>query len=330
MPGSISAIKTFRKNLNITAALLLFTFPVQIIASLLSLYLTKAFHGSLSPFISDFFLPQFIFPILLAVIVIASSMALLRVKPQQVFPVHKLKAADVILAIFIFLAASIAVSTAAAFIEGLIDPNGSWIASYDQGMVAPQGPTEILLYILAVAVLPALCEEGMYRGIVLGSLKPLNKKIAVIVSAVLFGFMHCTIQQIPVAILIGLLLGYFCIRYNSILLPIILHFANNLISIICQVVYGTWGAEIYSLFDLFLTCFFFIGGCISLIIYIIKQKNEVRQVAVLGDHAPLNPKPVLSDSKATLATVTSVAFWINIIAMILCTILYNMVLLNMQ
>lgn len=80
---------------------------------------------------------------------------------------------------------------------------------------------------LYVGFIAPLFEEFLYRGVVLRSLQKFGKPFAIIGSALLFGFMHGNIVQIPLGIGIGLILGYLAMHY-SIWLTMILHMANNL------------------------------------------------------------------------------------------------------
>ncbi|WP_240541983.1 CPBP family intramembrane glutamic endopeptidase [Bifidobacterium sp. CP2] len=81
---------------------------------------------------------------------------------------------------------------------------------------------------LYVCLLAPICEEMIFRGVLLKSLKPLGKNFAIITSAVMFGFFHGDIVQGVFAALSGLLLGYLAMEY-SLVWSIALHFFNNAI-----------------------------------------------------------------------------------------------------
>lgn len=84
-----------------------------------------------------------------------------------------------------------------------------------------------VIYFVAVAIVPPIIEEFIFRGAILGSLRKHGDALAIIVSAVLFGFMHGNFIQTPVTFLTGLILGYLTVKTNSIIPAIILHFVNN-------------------------------------------------------------------------------------------------------
>ena len=83
----------------------------------------------------------------------------------------------------------------------------------------------MLLYASLVA---PISEEIIFRGFVLRSLQPYGPKLAIGVSAFLFGLMHANIIQTPFAFFAGLVLG--CVAYNyGILWSMGLHLFNNFV-----------------------------------------------------------------------------------------------------
>ncbi len=105
-------------------------------------------------------------------------------------------------------------------------PSSSGASHY--GMTATQG---VLLFI-STAVVPALCEELLFRGAIFSALLPYGKTTAVLVSAVLFGLMHQNIAQIFYTTMAGVVLGVLCARSGSIWAGVLLHFFNNFIAVI--------------------------------------------------------------------------------------------------
>ncbi len=88
-----------------------------------------------------------------------------------------------------------------------------------------------LINIFITAVLPGICEETAHRGMLLKGLSGHGQTRALIISSLLFGFMHMNIEQFFYATLIGLLVGYIAIICDSIYPAIIVHFMNNAISV---------------------------------------------------------------------------------------------------
>ncbi|MBQ1950793.1 MAG: CPBP family intramembrane metalloprotease [Clostridia bacterium] len=106
------------------------------------------------------------------------------------------------------------------------------------GIESPKTPdllaptiTSFLLNLLVVAVLPALLEELVFRYYVLRTLRPYGDGLAVLLSSLLFGLMHGNVAQIPFAFLVGIALGWLYVATDRIWLSIVVHFANNALSL---------------------------------------------------------------------------------------------------
>ncbi|QJA08333.1 CPBP family intramembrane metalloprotease [Romboutsia sp. CE17] len=87
----------------------------------------------------------------------------------------------------------------------------------------------LLLNILIVACMPAVCEEIFFRGFLLSAFRNNKKsyKSAIIITGILFGFMHMDfIRMIPTGIL-GISFAYAVCKTNSIFISMIMHFLNN-------------------------------------------------------------------------------------------------------
>jgi len=97
-------------------------------------------------------------------------------------------------------------------------------------------PTENLLKLIfglvVIALTPAICEEVMYRGVIMSGFEELGKRAAIVISALLFAFMHMDFQKIIGIFLLGLLIGYIVYKTDSIFAGILAHFTNNAVSII--------------------------------------------------------------------------------------------------
>ena len=82
------------------------------------------------------------------------------------------------------------------------------------------------------AVLPSICEEFYFRGLLQTSLSHKNKIIVIILPSVIFGIFHFQPAHTFALIFIGIFLALITHYSNSIIPAIIIHFINNLKSII--------------------------------------------------------------------------------------------------
>ncbi len=89
-----------------------------------------------------------------------------------------------------------------------------------------QNPTHLFI---AVVILAPILEEILCRGIILkGLLKRHSPWKAIIVSSILFGVLHLNPWQFVSAFGIGMIAGWVYWKTKNLLLPILIHMANNL------------------------------------------------------------------------------------------------------
>lgn len=84
-----------------------------------------------------------------------------------------------------------------------------------------------LYVIVAFAVLPAVTEEFLFRGVVTGEYEGLGTGIAVAVSAMMFAMAHFSAVRFPVYFAAGLILSSVLYATRSLLAPILLHAVYN-------------------------------------------------------------------------------------------------------
>lgn len=92
----------------------------------------------------------------------------------------------------------------------------------------------IWMAVLAISVAPAVCEELLFRGIILSALKKYKFGIitTTIITSVMFGVFHLQLFRLFPIFLLGLLLTYVVYKTGSIFVSMILHFLNNLIAVL--------------------------------------------------------------------------------------------------
>lgn len=92
--------------------------------------------------------------------------------------------------------------------------------------------TDIVVTLIATAIVPAFSEEFLFRGVLLGKLRNFGNGFAIFVSALLFALFHGNIGQIPFAFVGGLVMGFMTVKTNSMLPAMTTHFLNNLLSVL--------------------------------------------------------------------------------------------------
>lgn len=131
-----------------------------------------------------------------------------------------------------------------------------------------------ILFVLAIfstAIVPAICEEYLFRGAVLGLLLPFGRTTAIIGSSILFGFMHQNPLQLFYTVFMGVILGYIYVKTKSIWACMLLHFFNNLLTVLEEFLPILTGAEwIATLIDFIVLSV----GAICLVALIFKKDRQ--------------------------------------------------------
>ena len=86
---------------------------------------------------------------------------------------------------------------------------------------------DLALAILVMGLLPAFCEEMLFRGGVLNGLRDKGVWFAVLYSAMCFALMHGNLQQLPYTFVLGLVIGYVVYYTRSVWLGVLIHACNN-------------------------------------------------------------------------------------------------------
>jgi sodium transport system permease protein len=144
---------------------------------------------------------------------------------------------------------SLSVPTPTGAIAGVLLVAGAlpmvWLVGWLQSFVLPipwemlEGMEELLTadnlarflwLLLVLALTPALCEEVVFRGVLLGGTRSLEPWRMIVLNGVVFGAFHLSFQTLirfmPTALL-GMLIAWAVWRSGSIWVGVVMHFLNN-------------------------------------------------------------------------------------------------------
>ena len=129
----------------------------------------------------------------------------------------------------------------------------------------PDSTFAALLYFVYVCVLPPLLEEIFTRGYILNAFRSFGVTFAVVASALVFGLLHSSLENIIIYVGCGVILAQLYLAFDSIWPAMLLHFANNSISFfmtafqqranahsalvlmvfvyVCAIIFGIWGKK---------------------------------------------------------------------------------------
>lgn len=93
---------------------------------------------------------------------------------------------------------------------------------------------ELIVYIITLAIIPAVTEELFFRGVILNSLECVKTVYAVILSAVCFALYHASAVQFFYQLLFGVGFALLALCAKSVVPCIIVHFINNATILILQ------------------------------------------------------------------------------------------------
>jgi uncharacterized protein len=100
-------------------------------------------------------------------------------------------------------------------------------------------PAQLFIAIIVIAVLPAIGEEVVFRGMIQNELYrgTRNMHLSIWISAILFSAMHFQFFGFVPRVLLGALFGYLYYWSGSLMMAIVAHFVNNGISVIAMYFY---------------------------------------------------------------------------------------------
>ena len=152
-----------------------------------------------------------------------------RVKIKEVFPVKKVKAREIFGCILLVLG-TFPVSLMLVAITAIVFPaSKSEITDLSSFIY---GNLNFPLAVLIVALLPAICEEAIHRGAILSNFRGLKHDwVIVLIMGLFFGINHMSVLRFLTTMTLGLILSYVVVKKNNIILSMIMHFTNNMISV---------------------------------------------------------------------------------------------------
>lgn len=134
-------------------------------------------------------------------------------------------------------------------------------------------PVATVLLILYMCILGPVCEEILFRGILLKKLEPFGKMSAILISSILFALFHMNLVQLPGPLLIGLILGYITVESKSIYPSILIHILNNTLRGLPGL-FMTEEASVQNLLLTFYSLGIFAAGIVGIILFLLQYGRK--------------------------------------------------------
>ncbi|MDO4835228.1 MAG: type II CAAX endopeptidase family protein [Clostridia bacterium] len=152
-----------------------------------------------------------------------------RVKLKEVFPVRRITGRE-FGGVMLLLAGGYGLSMVAVGLSMTILPSSMQeIEGLNDFLYSGNN---LLLLIPIATILPAICEEAIMRGAILSSFRSWKKGwLIVLVVGIIFGIFHLSPLRFLNTACLGMILAFLMVKRNNILLPMLLHFLNNLIAV---------------------------------------------------------------------------------------------------
>ena len=92
----------------------------------------------------------------------------------------------------------------------------------------------VLRLVLTYGILPAVCEEIIFRGIVCAEYEKYGILYSSLISALFFAFLHFDLSAFPVYLFAGLMLAFVMYVSRSVIAAVVVHLGYNLFGIFAQ------------------------------------------------------------------------------------------------
>lgn len=205
------------------------------VVTLLGVVLLLLFYGSLmlsgSPLLVIIHTTQWVFLLAPVVLLIVA----LKLSPRQTLALRRPPAWGLGVALLcgagFWVVAKMALE---ALTEGGVMPvpTPAMQALEEQLAALGSDPLSAVALFLGIALAPAICEEALFRGVVLQSLRRrFSATASVVASSLLFGVYHLNIHQLPTTVAIGLVLGTLTLVTRSIWPAVLLHAMHNALAL---------------------------------------------------------------------------------------------------
>ena len=176
-----------------------------------------------------------------------------KVKIKEVFPIKKITVRDFFGVVFMFIGGFLLNMTCMGISMTVLSVLGKTevfdeVVGLQEFLFGNQPSFTII--VLTAAVMPAICEEAFMRGAILSGFRGLKKDwVIILLVGLFFGILHLSPLRFLNTACLGAILAYIMVKKNNILLPMLLHFLNNVISSISGFVGSSRETDISSVLD---------------------------------------------------------------------------------
>ena len=144
---------------------------------------------------------------------------------QDILPFQPFHASITLPSLFIALAVSVIGYVASTMVSAFLSLFGVMPVMADFSF--PEEPAAAFLFLLNITLIAPLTEEIVFRGVIMNILRRFGDCFALLISSLLFAFVHMNLVQMPNAFIMGLVIGYFTLCSGSLWTGVCIHVLNN-------------------------------------------------------------------------------------------------------
>lgn len=186
--------------------------------------LVLAFYGSLS-------LTRYGLPTVLIVMqfgfFLLPSLALVRLKGYSFTETFSLRAPSWRAMVACVLIGLSAWAVAGGLLVRLLPPPESLQKAMERLLLLDDKPAPLWQALVLVGLIPAICEEVLFRGLILSGFRRLGMWPAILATGLLFGVAHASIYRLLPTFALGVTFGYAVWKTRSLAAGIVCHGLNN-------------------------------------------------------------------------------------------------------
>lgn len=162
--------------------------------------------------------------ILLLVLAIGLT-AVVRGNFKQVFPIRKPRLSAIFGTILLWIGSFLAIMIITMIIAYFFPQE---ILGVSQALGMEFASVTFIISFAIVSISPAVCEEAVFRGVVMHSFdNGKNKWVAIILTGLIFGAFHGSIWRFVPTALLGIMLGYIVYETDNMIYGALFHAINN-------------------------------------------------------------------------------------------------------
>lgn len=151
----------------------------------------------------------------------------------------------------------------------------------------------LILGLITFGIIPPICEELLFRGVIFKGLKSKGAAFAILVSALMFAIFHLSAEQFVYPFLFGILLAIIMWNTDNIVYCILAHATNNIVNIISQYVTRNEIAETFTHSSGFLIVTIILFAAWAVGMFFLFKKGQKSKL--LSTPQQIKTEPAISD-----------------------------------